>query len=656
MKHEQQDVDNTAVELAQFVDPAPSGPQDRTPSLPAIASSQYASSARDGVHQEDVFVAILSQASWDSRMTQMAVDNLARRAQQKATPGHLFDQAYINGLIRLIDTTGVEPERRAQVITMLRASLREPLADWTLRIDRVGIRSPPPTPHTGASRLLEPDSPESGPVPSTSRLLYVDVGRPSMNETARAWCTSSQQSAFRSSSRDSNIEAEDIESQDGVPHSRTLSQHRVSPPLSSTAAPSRAANTTKSTNNLRVYGTQRPKAPFDIFARCVISAWALAPKPGDEPVKIRAYARSDWPKVGRYSEQRAEWQKLYEARHTPDIDVPTLGHRMFLSQSLLQHVIPADRLESVRARIDSCEPSYERIMPLNTPVQSRLLDPKRRDQALASRDPYHGTGNDNCDNMVPRKDLHLRMPTSITTPTTSQYFPRLVPATSTTPMTQACFVPASTRGYDPKGCLFVLNAPDAIAGRVLTEPDVRLACTQAQFEGIKDVTRHNNNIFVVSFESRSKAQYADHHLKLSFPLFSAGATSSTMSSLTIGPRRYDEGPHHVFYYAIRASVIRQTTVYKRVFQALDGPECASFQLLKQNGTNGYVRYVLRRPASASPIHIERFYIPIDHANGKSMTWAIFQPFKTSRKCPACYERCQVGASSTCPYATLINKL
>lgn len=292
VKHEQQDVDNTAVELAQFVDPAPSGPQDRTPSLPAIASSQYASSARDGFHQEDVFVAILSQASWDSRMTQMAVDNLARRAQQKATPGHLFDQAYINGLIRLIDTTGVEPERRAQVITMLRASLREPLADWTLRIDRVGIRSPPPTPHTGASRLLEPDSPESGPVPSTSRLLYVDVGRPSMNETARAWCTSSQQSAFRSSSRDSNIEAEDIESQDGVPHSRTLSQHRVSPPLSSTAAPSRAANTTKSTNNLRVYGTQRPKAPFDIFARCVISAWALAPKPGDEPVKIRAYARS----------------------------------------------------------------------------------------------------------------------------------------------------------------------------------------------------------------------------------------------------------------------------------------------------------------------------------------------------------------------------
>lgn len=93
-----------------------------------------------------------------------------------------------------------------------------------------------------------------------------------------------------------------------------------------------------------------------------------------------------------------------------------------------------------------------------------------------------------------------------------------------------------------------------------------------------------------------------------------------------------------------------------MFQALGSPESASFQLLKQNGTNGYVRYVLRRPTSAPPIHVERFYIPIDRASGKGKTWAIFQPFKTNRNFPACYERCQVGASSMCPYATLMGKL
>lgn len=657
VKHEQKDLDDTASESVQFVSTVPVGPPDHPPLPPAMSSSQDANSARDGVHQEDVLIAILSQGSWDIRMTQMAVDDLARRAQQNATPGHLFDQAYINGLIRVLDTTGVEAQRRSQVITMLRASLREPLAEWKLCIDRVGSRSPPPTPHAGAgSRLCDSNSPASGPVPSSSRLLYVDIGRPVTGDTTTAWDASFHHSASRSSSEDRSAEDEETGSQHAISQSRTLSQHQASPLFSSATAPSRAANTTKPTNNLRVNGTQRPKAPFDVFAGCVILAWALAPKPEDDSVKIRTYARTKWPKLGRYSEQRMEWQKLYEARHEPDVDVPALGHQLFLSQALLRHVVPGDRLQAVRARIGFCEPRNQRIVPLTTPVQPRSLSPKRLDQVLASRESDPSTQNDNGSSIVSRKQLNLRVPVYVATPAISQYFPRFVPATSTTPLTQACFVPSSTRGYDPNGCLFVLNAPDAVAGRVITEPDVRLACAEACFEGIKDVTRHNNNIFVISFESRSKAHHADRHLKLDFPAPHTGATSSITPVFTISARRYDEGPHHVFCCAVRTSVIRQSTVYKRVFEALAGPESASFQLLKQNGTNGYVRYVLRRPASASPIHIERFYIPIDHAGGKHKTWAIFQPFKTNRKCSACYERCQVGESSTCAYATLMSKL
>lgn len=176
---------------------------------------------------------------------------------------------------------------------MLRASLHEPLADWKVRIDRVGSRSPPPSPHAGAgARLCELDSSGSGPVPSSSRLLYVDVGQPVADDNTTAWDTSLHQSVSRSSSEDRSAEDEETGSQHATPQSRTLSRPQASPLFSSAIAPSRAANTTKSTNNLRVYGTRRPKAHFDIFSRCVISAWALAPKPEDDSVKIRTYART----------------------------------------------------------------------------------------------------------------------------------------------------------------------------------------------------------------------------------------------------------------------------------------------------------------------------------------------------------------------------
>ena len=170
--------------------------------------------------------------------------------------------------------------------------------------------------------------------------------------------------------------------------------------------------------------------------------------------------------------------------------------------------------------------------------------------------------------------LPLPMPVPVASPAISHYFPRLVQATSTVLVAQACFVPSSTRVYDHNGCLFVLNTPDAVAGRVITEPEVRLACTKARVAGFKDVTRHNNNIFVASFETRSRARHTDNYLKLDFPVLSAGATSSITSSLTIGASQYVEGPHQVFCCVLRMSSIMQATVYKRVLEALDDSQAA----------------------------------------------------------------------------------
>jgi hypothetical protein len=222
-------------------------------------------------------------------------------------------------------------------------------------------------------------------------------------------------------------------------------------------------------------------------------------------------------------------------------------------------------------------------------------------------------------------------------------------------MTQACFVPSSTRGYDPRGCLFMLNAPDTYAGRVITEPEVRLASIEACCKGFEDVTRHNNNIFVLSFESRTKAKDADHALELRFSIQTMDTAAPIAPSLTISPSQYVRGPHHVYCCSIKVSSIKHTTIYEREFEALHGPRSASFQLLRQNGTNDHVRYLLRRPASASPIHIERFYIPVDHASGIGKTWATFKPSRPSRKCQVCGEQCQAGEISTCPYAVVMSR-
>lgn len=187
VKHEQEDLDDTAMELVQSVSTVHAGSPDLAPLPLTMTPTQVANSARDDIHQEDIFVAILSQGSWDARMTQIAVDDLARRAQQNTTPGHIFNQTYVGGLIRLLDTKGVGVERRSQIISMLRTSLREPLAQWRLLIDREGSRSPPPTQHFDAgARSFETDSQGSGPGPSTSKLLYVDVRHQLPDETTTA--------------------------------------------------------------------------------------------------------------------------------------------------------------------------------------------------------------------------------------------------------------------------------------------------------------------------------------------------------------------------------------------------------------------------------------------------------------------------------------
>lgn len=118
---------------------------------------------------------------------------------------------------------------------------------------------------------------------------------------------------------------------------------------------------------------------------------------------------------------------------------------------------------------------------------------------------------------------------------------------------------------------------------------------------------------------------------------------------------YDAGAHDLVLCNIeKCSSFKHATIPKRVFEALDGPIAASLQLLKQEGTNYYLRYMIRLTASAPPIFVERFFIPLDSLGGDGKIWGIFRPIKRDMECTMCQEKCQAGPVSTCPYATLMH--
>jgi hypothetical protein len=66
------------------------------------------SAPHEAVDQEGIFVAILSQGSWDLNMTKPATENLSERARQVAAHGQVFDVEYVNRIVERLDRTGIE--------------------------------------------------------------------------------------------------------------------------------------------------------------------------------------------------------------------------------------------------------------------------------------------------------------------------------------------------------------------------------------------------------------------------------------------------------------------------------------------------------------------------------------------------------------------
>jgi hypothetical protein len=125
-----------------------------------------------------------------------------------------------------------------------------------------------------------------------------------------------------------------------------------------------------------------------------------------------------------------EWQKLHEARHEPDIDVSALGHDLFLSQFLLQHVVPNEHLQAVGAQIlalqeSPCDLRDQEVVSSATSPKQRSFNPKQQDQLRTLSKLSHGSQSDNSDDTVSRKSLHSQVPVTVTSPAITHDFPPL---------------------------------------------------------------------------------------------------------------------------------------------------------------------------------------------------------------------------------------
>jgi len=321
-------------------------PPGSTSPLVIVPTPRNAIVVGNNADQDDVIVAILSQDTWDDKMTKMTVDNLSDRAKHRTSGGHLFDAVYLNQLLDRLDNAGINAERRSEVVGQLKSVFRHLLSHWNACVDRIGSSdSHGALPYDLLEESMRSTPPITKTTPNPLRLLDSDANAESVDVPATR-----QSSSSPSDDQDSwSVDREDQNERGGI------RRQRISLPADATemfSAPSSmnvplVPRGERSINNKRIYGTVCPKATFDVFARSVIAAWAAAPGSEDNPTRIRQYAKPSW--QGHVTlDQKEEWFKIYEARKDPFVDVTAMGATLLLSQGLLAKVVPGDRLPAAR--------------------------------------------------------------------------------------------------------------------------------------------------------------------------------------------------------------------------------------------------------------------------------------------------------------------
>ena len=271
VKREHQNGDSSASAYTQPVVVIPASPSVHALHPADLETPQRAVTVQDEADHEDVFVAILSQASWDIKMTEMTMSSLSERTERCAGGGRLFDMEYLDTLFKRLDSTGIDAERRTQVVALLQKVFIDWLSHWRACIEQIG--------NTSSARILPYNLiAEAGrsmlsstaTTPSRTQLLNVD-------DTADLTHSRGAREGSDSTCNDSGAQDASEERQGGSEYSTAGSDDlTISTTENSFATsskhPSMVPRGERAVDNKRVYGTVCPKAPFDVFARAVIAA------------------------------------------------------------------------------------------------------------------------------------------------------------------------------------------------------------------------------------------------------------------------------------------------------------------------------------------------------------------------------------------------
>jgi hypothetical protein len=659
VEREEQSDDGLAPAYKQPVVIIPANPPTHTTPPPAVVTPQRAA-IRDETDPENVLVTILSQASWDNRMTEMTVNTLFERAKSCAGVGHLFDPEFLDRLFRRLDSAGIDAECRSQVVTLFQRTLETSLSQWSALVDRIGnmvfanilpssLGTEAGT-STSLSMLITPDH---------SRLLDLDnTAVVARTPSARERSTSASNGRVLWNASEGNQNESDS-STIGLDNMTTIAAE--SPLAASSSHASMFPCGERAVNNTRIYGKVCPKAPLDVFARAVIAGWAAAPSPNDAPTKIREYAKPTWRGSVTW-DQKDEWYEIYEARKDFLTDVTATGFALLLSQDLLCKVIPHDRLAAARllcqkyqqgkcpAAISSAgDPDEVTTMPLSP-------DAEPVEQTPVAKHPIHREPVST--ERVSGIYHLLERPLTIHQLTMSEEyfedFPNMEQATCDTPTSQACLAPSAAQKQNVYTCVFVVNTPDVRAASVITETEVQAACVRAKMPGLKHVRQESFNVFVAYFKGFANADNARRRARL-LDFHMPSTKKARTSHLYVTAESHWHEINRIFIYDVNVKSVKPHTVAQHVFRALEGPLASCFRLFKQeyrehNGRRQRTRYLLRPSEASSMSPIERFYIPLDAPAGKGHVWGIFKPVNRHWKCPACHERCQGGDVSACEIA------
>jgi len=394
-KQERRHGDGTASSPTQSTRVGSAIPLGSTSPLVVVPTPRNAIAAEKDTDQDDVMVAILSQATWDNKMTRMTVDNLAERAKCRTSGGHLFDVDYINQLLGRLDNAAINAERRSEVVSLLQTAFKQLLSTWSACVDHIGSLDS----RIAAPRILSAEtrrSPSPSITTTSNHLRLLGLDKSAQPADVRAACGSLSPSSneqdfwsFRGDDEDHEVESDHTGTR--FDDFSVLATENFS--AGSSINCSLVPRGERAVNNKRIYGTVCPKAPFDVFARSVIAAWTAAPGPEDAPTKIREFAKPTW-RGSVTLDQKDEWYKIYETRKDPFTDVTAMGTALLLSQDLLAKVVPDGRLAAAKLLCQQHQGKLGAIVSTTTTLAKtatppRLLDAGAAGSAPVATNPVH---------------------------------------------------------------------------------------------------------------------------------------------------------------------------------------------------------------------------------------------------------------------------